>query len=114
MKVLYKLRFVQADSDIEEAKNIAVTLDSGCKILAGLQAALDKLKKDAAAWKIVSVRRFDEDFGEYVDSTDDDVIEGLAKYEAELEPTDNAARPEGNFFVKFLTGKTTTVTLLSR
>ncbi|KAH7695610.1 hypothetical protein AAVH_37328, partial [Aphelenchoides avenae] len=65
------LRFGKADSGNEEGKNFSVTLDASFTVLGGLQVALGKLKEDAAGWKVVSVRHFDEDFGEYVDVTDE-------------------------------------------
>lgn len=115
MKVLYKFRFSRTDSETAGRKNISVILDASCKVLDGLEVAFEKLTEDAAQWTIVSVRHFDEDFGEHVDITDDDVVEGLAKYEVDLEPCHTEqTQTEGRLEVRYLTGESLIVSLLPR
>lgn len=87
------MRFAAEADQPEETKNISVAISASSIVHDGLRSALERADKEPSEWRVVSVKCFDDGFGELVDVRGDDALENLRKYEVQLqaENSDEAA-----------------------
>lgn len=95
--MLFKLRFAAYADKPEESKNVSVAISASTVVVFdGIRDALDRADKEPSEWSLLSVKCFDEAFGELVEVLGDDGLENLRKYEVQLQRKDVEEEQEEN------------------